>query len=146
MRYDYSVFVDSDVVISSLISNQGAAYLLISQADLKLYISNISYKEQLLVAERLELDKVILKNLVANRFTIIKLKTSRQKLKEKYSPYVMDINDAHIVAGAVESKVKYLSTYNLRHFKIDKIKADFNIILTTPAKLLQYLRSVKITV
>ena len=39
------VFVDSDVIISSLISSTGAACILLNQKDLDLFISNVSLKE-----------------------------------------------------------------------------------------------------
>lgn len=45
------VFLDSDVIISSLISQKGAAYFLIQEKiNLKLIISNISQKELFRVA------------------------------------------------------------------------------------------------
>ncbi|MGB9706794.1 MAG: PIN domain-containing protein [Microgenomates group bacterium] len=138
-----SVFIDSDVVISSLISSSGAAYLLLEkkQKNLKFFISNISQKELKIVAWRLKIKPDKLEKLVKNRFKIIKLKKPNKDLKEKYADYVLDPNDAHIIAGAVESKAKFLLTYNWRHFKREKIKNDFNLIIFTPAIFLQYLRS-----
>lgn len=135
------VFVDSDVVISSLISKSGAAYLLINETSQELFISDVSYRELQIVAERLGLDKDILDDLVKRRFKTIRQKTTLSQVKEKYGDYVTDINDAHIVAGAVEAKARFLVSYNIKHFKTDKIKSDFKILLTTPARFLQYLRS-----
>lgn len=136
-----AVFVDSDVVVSSLISSKGAAYLLINNKDLSLYISNISVKELKIVCERLKIDKNDLKNLVSKRFKTVVLKTALSELKRSYQDYVLDENDAHIIAGAKTAKAKFLVTYNLKHYKADKIKADLGILITTPAMLLQYLRS-----
>ena len=62
-------------------------------------------------------------------------------LKKIYGGYVSDIKDIHIVAGAVISKADFLISYNLKHYHQDKIKQDFKIILLTPARFLQYLRS-----
>lgn len=133
-------FVDSDVVISSLISSTGAAYILVNSKDLSLVISNLSFQELKIVAKRLGIaeDKL---NILIKKFNLTRLKETSEKLKEKYGHYVLDPNDAHIVAGAHKAKVKFLISYNIKHFKEDKIKQDFNIIVTTPANLLQYLRS-----
>lgn len=136
------IFLDSDVVISSLISSSGAAYLLINHIkNLELYISNLSLKELEVVVERLKIDKNLLTELVNNRFQKVALKDANEKIKHQYKDYVLDIDDAHIVAGAKEAQVRFLISYNLRHYKLDKIKEDFGIIVLTPAQFLQYLRS-----
>lgn len=136
------VFVDSDVVISSFISSTGAAFSLLNQTDdVELYISNISMQELEMVTERLRLDGQTLKKLVKKRFIIFQLGKTVEEVKKQFSDYVLDIDDAHIVAGAVRAKVQFLISYNTKHFKSDKLRADFNIILSTPANFLQYLRS-----
>lgn len=137
------IFVDSDVVISSLISSLGASYFLLNQtSNLKFYISNISQKELIEVADRLKIAQGKLKNLLKKRFKKIHLKGDLAEIRLNYSEYTTDLDDTHIVAGAKESKVNFLISYNTRHFKIDKIKQDFNIMVMTPAIFLQYLRSV----
>lgn len=141
MKGPLTAFVDSDVVVSSLISQSGAAHFLVNKANLILFISNISYKELKIVAGRLGLNKESLEDLIKRRFTITKLNKTLDEVKKKYASYVIDSNDIHIVAGAVQSQVKFLISYNLKHFKTDKIKTDFDILLTKPAPFLQYLRS-----
>ncbi|MDD5147398.1 MAG: PIN domain-containing protein [Candidatus Daviesbacteria bacterium] len=137
------VFIDSDVVISSLISSSGAANLLLSSiTNLKLYISNVSQKELIEVADRLGLDQTELKNLLKRSFKKVYLKQQLKEIKVKYSEYIVDQDDAHIIAGAKKAKVNYLISYNTKHFKIDKIKEDFNIMVMAPANFLQYLRSI----
>lgn len=135
------LFLDSDVIISSLLSNTGAAHIIVN-SNLKKYISNYSVQELDIVIKR--------KNIQALKYkqTLTKLKTTKlnQKLKSiktSYNKYVTDINDAHIIAGVHKSKAKYLITYNLKHYNKDLIKKDFNIIIHTPALHLQYLRSQK---
>lgn len=136
------IFVDSDVVISSLISSAGASYFLLNQtSNLKFYISNISEKELTEVADRLKIDQIRLKNLLQNRFKKIRLE-QLEEIQVKYSKYAIDPNDIHIIAGAKVAGVSYLISYNTKDFKIDKIKADFNIAVMTPASFLQYLRSI----
>lgn len=143
MKKKLKVFVDSDVIISSLISKLGAAYFLINEASFKFFISNISLKELKIVVKKLRLENETLEKLIKKQFYIMPLETNLKKIKEKYKDYVMDINDCHIIAGAVKSRAKFLVTYNLRHFKIDKIKRDFNLLIMTPAIFLQYLRSLE---
>ncbi len=134
------VFVDTDVVISSLISSTGAASILLTQTkDIELVISNISQKEIEKVSERLGLENKKTKDLI-KKLSIIKLKKTKD-LEPKFDDYVLDPNDAHIVKGGKQGKAKFIISYNIKHFKTEKIKEDFNITLTTPAKLLQYSRS-----
>jgi len=137
------VFVDSDVIISSLLSSTGAAYLLLNQTDaLSLFISTISQKELEVVTERLQIDKKALDMLLNKRFSNIDLLNAKE-IKKKYAEYVLDSNDAHVVAGAEKTHARFLITYNTRHFKIDKIKEDLGVIVVNPATFLQYLRSLQ---
>jgi predicted nucleic acid-binding protein len=135
------IFVDSDVIISSLISERGAAYLLIHKNKLDLFVSNLSVKEIGIVLKRLRYSKNKLRSLIRDKFKQVRLKEGVEGIKKQFGEYVLDFNDAHIVAGAQEAKAKFLVSYNIKDFKIDKIKKDFGIIVTTPANFLQYLRS-----
>lgn len=135
------VFVDSDVVISSLLSQSGAAYLLLHTNNLGLFISNISQRELAVVIIRLALDLEKLRELEKERLSIVVLETFPQAIENTYAKYVTDLNDAHIVAGAAKANVKFLITYNIKDYKIDKIKQDLDIVVLTPARFLQYLRS-----
>lgn len=136
------VFIDSDVVISSLISSTGAAFLILNQTnDLDLFVSNISIRELEEVVKRLNLDQKQLKELIDQQFSVTQLKETIKEIKTSYLKYVLDIDDAHVVAGAKAGAVQFLISYNTKHFKVDKLKGDFNITLMTPANFLQYLRS-----
>lgn len=137
------VFVDSDVIISSLISTEGAAYLLLNEQKDKFIISNLSKKEVGKVADRLEINQDKLKKLVKERLRMVKLTKNLTKIKSDFKDYIFDVNDAYIVAGAKEAKAKFLLTYNIRHFNRQKISQDFGITVLTPAQYLQYLRSLK---
>ena len=140
-NYDFEGIYRFRCRISSLISSTGAAYLLLHLEDIDLFISNISLQELERVGDRLHLEKTRLENLVKQRLQLTVLAESVAELKDAYREYVLDIDDAHIVAGAKEAQVTFLVSYNTKHFKADKLKQDFNIILTTPAIMLQYLRS-----
>ncbi len=56
---------------------------------------------------------------------------------------VIDPNDAHILAGSKTAKAKFLVSYNIKHFMVDKIAEELKIVVLTPAKFLQYLRSIQ---
>lgn len=140
MTSELEVFFDSDVIISSLISNKGAAHLLLNATVIKPVISDFQIEELIVVAKRLDIGLNKLNNLLGKRFQVTKIRNSRRKIKEGYLKYVLDPNDAHIVAGIAAAKPSFFVSYNLRHFKIDKIKTDFKAISLTPAQLLQYLR------
>lgn len=138
-----NVFVDSDVIISSLISATGAAHLLLNESKSNFLISNISRKEIKGVVSRLKISQDKLQSLVKRKLKIIKLAQDVKKIKEDFRDYTSDVNDSHIVAGAAKAKTKFLLTYNLRHFNAQKIKEDFDITVLTPAQYLQYLRSLE---
>ena len=135
------IFVDSDVVISSLISEKGAAYYLINEQNLNFVISNISQLELKNVVDRLNLSQARLKKLIKEKMRTVKLSGDLDKVKKKFKDYASDPNDVHIVAGAAKAKAKFLLTYNVRDFNRQKINEDFSIVVLTPAQYLQYLRS-----
>lgn len=137
------VFVDSDVIISSLISSSGASYFLLHTKNIELFISNASLKELQTVVKKLGIDKDRLNMLVRERLKTVKIEETTAEIKDKYREYVHDINDAHIVAGVNAAKTRFLISYNIKDFKLNKIKNDFNIIVMTPGKFLQYLRSLQ---
>ncbi len=135
------VFVDSDVIISSLLSSSGAAYFLLHHTDaIKPCISNLSLQEIRIVVERLSIDSKKLASLLEGNIEIVQLQYTKETVKDAFRHYVLDENDAHIVAGAKEAKAKFLVSYNTKDFKVEKIKQDFAVLLITPAHLLQYLR------
>lgn len=141
-RKSIRVFVDSDVVISSLISTSGAAHMLMHNAEgVELYVSNFSVEELEKVVNRLKLDSEKLHKVLSARLTSVKINQPYRKMQEEFAHYVRDADDAHIVAGAKEASVTFLVSYNIRHFESEKLRHDFRIILLTPGLFLQYLRS-----
>lgn len=139
-----TIFVDSDVVISSLLSTTGASYLLLQgKTTNSFYISSFSKQELKQVCERLDIKKDKLDSLIRKNLQIVKIDKQLRDIKNKYGKYVYDINDAHVLAGAVFSKASFIISYNIKDFKIEKIRNDLNIIVFKPSMLLQYLRSLR---
>ncbi len=138
----HKVFVDSDVVISSLLSTSGAAYLLLNKIEnLEFIISSLSLKELKIITKRLGINEDKLDFLIQERLSMIPLLGDFEKKIQFLKQYVLDPDDAHIILGAKNSNANFLITYNTRHFKVDLINKDLNIIVLTPALFLQYLRS-----
>lgn len=136
------VFLDSDVVISSLLSDSGAANILVNSKSPDFYISNISEKEIKTVTKRLSIQESKMMNLIKNNLKTVKVEEDLKSIKQKFGGYTTDPDDAHIVAGAASAKVRFLISYNVKDFKAEKIKRSFDIILMKPATFLQYLRSI----
>jgi predicted nucleic acid-binding protein len=80
---------------------------------------------------------------LAKNFSKISIQSSLPEIKSKYKNYVKDVNDAHIVAGAEKGKVRFLISYNIKDYNIEKINEDFGILVMRPAQFLQYLRSLR---
>lgn len=137
-----TIFIDSDVVIASMLSFSGASHYLLHMIKQKMYISTYSQKELQIVMERLGIEINKLERLEKDVLKIVTLHDRLEQIKKEYMKFVLDENDAHIVAGAAKAKAKFLITYNTKDFKNDAIKDAFGCIVTTPANFLQYLRSV----
>lgn len=140
MTKHLSVFVDTDVIVSSLISNQGAAHKLINKSDTELHTSNLALQQQNKVCKKLDLNSTKLTN-IQKSFKSTTLPRGVTQQNQKYNKYVKDANDSHIVAGAVNSGSQFIITYNTKHYQLNKLKTDFDIIVLTPGQYLQYQRS-----
>jgi len=136
------VFIDSDVITSSVISQAGAAHFLLTKNLENFYISNYSKKEIEIVAKRMKLDSTVLDR----RMKLLlqcNLIQSISIIKNEYSSYVINPNDTHIVAGAKTANAQFLITYNKKDYNIEQINRDFSILVLSPGEFLQYLRSFK---
>ena len=138
------IFVDSDVVISSLLSKTGAAYLLVNSSFPTMkYISDLSIMELKKVATKLNIEEKFLDKTIG-KLDIIPIKKSAEDIKKDFIRYVHDKDDAHIVAGAIKAEARFLITYNIKDYKTNKLKTDHNIITITPGSFLQYLRGLSL--
>ena len=135
------VFVDSDVIISSQLSSRGAAALLLKKQTGQFYGSNMQLEELKSVCGRLKIDFSKVKRLVMNRLQVVDLGNDVAQIRSKWGGYTLDVDDAHVVAGAVKAKAKFLLSYNLRHFKIEKLRRRLDLVCLTPGQFLQYWRS-----
>jgi predicted nucleic acid-binding protein len=132
-------FIDSDVIISSLLSQTGAAFALM-RAPVHRFISNYSEDELAIVVDRLRISSKGLKKLIQDKFSIVQIDEPISMIRRQYTPFIADIGDAHIVCGAKRSQSRFLITYNTRHFHSERIQQKLDILGYTPAMMLQYLR------
>lgn len=136
-----TVFADSDVIISSLLSKTGASYLLLQSKKTNLTISDLSIKELDRVVNKLRINTENLKNRIEALKIIVDTKKTTKAIEKEFGEYTSHKDDSHVVFGAIKSKAKFLITYNLKHYKRDKIKDELGVLVMTPALFLQYLRS-----
>lgn len=137
------IFIDSDVIISSLLSQTGATYIILNSIFLKAFISNFSYEELNRVVNKLEIDKNRLEKLVKERLKTVKIGLDKDEILNKFGNYAYDMEDVHIVAGSKVAKAKFLITFNIKDYKIKEIYRGLGIKVMRPGQLLQYLRSLE---
>ena len=135
------VFLDSDVIVSSLLSRTGASYEVIKNSPTKKFASLTVKEEVSEVAKRLKIkNQKVLR--VFGSVKLISIKLTKQEILKNYQKYVFDEEDSHVVAGAKISQARFLLTHNLKHYKVDDISANLGIIVLRPGSFLQYLRSI----
>lgn len=137
---EIKVFLDTDVLISALLSQKGASYKLINDTKFKKIISKTITEEINEVSRRENVNKGAVRAIL-KKTKIIPLFLSKEKLLKTYSKYVFDEEDSHVVAGAYISKSNFLLTHNIKHYHVVKIKNDLGIKVMRPGDFLQYLRS-----
>lgn len=134
------IFLDSDVVISSLISKTGAASHIVNNTDITSIVSDVSLREINDVLKRLQIPKDKL-NKAIERLTVSKAKTAEKEMEKSYAKFTTDVGDAKIIGSAHDAEAKYLITYNLRHYKADRIREELGIEVLTPALFLHHTRN-----
>ncbi|OGK11257.1 putative toxin-antitoxin system toxin component, PIN family [Candidatus Roizmanbacteria bacterium RIFCSPLOWO2_01_FULL_37_12] len=140
-----NVVFDSDVIISALISKNGAGFYLLNQTrtkDCKYIINTSDQQKQELSEVNSDLKTTYKLNLdfyekVNSIFKLNKF----NKINKKFLEYVKDLEDAHLVQTSYMSKSMFLVTYNLKHYFIDKIAKDLSIKVVKPSHFITYLRS-----
>lgn len=133
------VFLDTDVVISALLSKTGASYEIIKNPKVIKIVSKTVQKEIEEVIKKLNIDKQETNRILKN-ISVASLNLTKKEILEKYKKFVFDEKDSHVVAGANRVKSRFLLTHNLRHYQVDKINAEFGILVLKPGNFLQYLR------
>lgn len=169
------IFIDSDVIISSLLSKKGASNIIVNNTNLSAVISNFSYEELDRTVDKLGIDRSKprthdltarldsakrvgtldgpdergvavrgkLGRLLKNKLKVVKIELNKVEIINRFGDYTNDIKDIHIIAGAKTAKVKFLITFNMKDYKIEKIQQELGIKVINPGEFLQYLRSIE---
>lgn len=141
MSLPIKIVLDTNVLVTALKSDRGAAYALISQlpsAKFQIVLSVPLYTEYQDVLTRPDImtgtsTVVDILNFLRYLCKIAK----RQEIFYLWRPWLSDPKDDMVLEVAVASQSKYIVTYNLRDFKgID----CFGIQALTPANFLQILK------
>ncbi len=134
------VFLDTDVIISALLSKTGASFEIIKSPKVDKIVSTGIEREVAEVAKRLKIDRKDVKRVLKN-CQIKSLSLTKKNIIDKYSSHVFDKEDVHVIAGADLSESKFLLTHNVRHYNADRINNKLRVIVLKPGNFLQYLRS-----
>jgi predicted nucleic acid-binding protein len=130
-------FLDSDVIISALIPDRGAAYALLTQKGATgLYTSPYVLSEVNRATTKHGLDKKRLELFGG----ILKMGKGISSITNIRS-LVNDPNDEPIISATISNRCHFLVTYNLKDYQISEIKNRHNIIVLRPGDYLQHLRS-----
>lgn len=138
------VFIDSSVIIASLLSATGGSTLAILFCETKMidgFISPEVVKEIKLVIERKfpEKKKQFEKILTETNLRSIKLKD--KKLITRAKKWIKDPNDAPILAAAKQANVDYLITLDIRHFiKDPNVTKKSGMRILTPGDFLEVVK------
>lgn len=135
------VFLDTDVLVSSLLSKTGASYEVIKNPHLVKVITKTVLLELERVVKRHRIRKSK-KDKLLKMVEIVPLGLSAGGVLDKYGRFVFDNKDSHVVGGASVTKSKFLLTHNIKHYDIEKIGSKLEVIVLKPGNFLQYLRSI----
>ena len=132
-----NVYLDTDVIISALLTPNGVSADLFKSPQITKYLSNTSKLEIIDVSQRKNINPTLTSKIISPCNSIF----VSQKDIDDISDYVNDPEDQPILAGAIKSGANFLATYNIRDFKVNRIHQDFGIIILIPGHILQHLRS-----
>lgn len=135
------IFFDSSVIISAIISKEGASRQILTFCEghiMEGWISQLVKEE---ISRNIKRKLPELQNELDNI-----LKISRFKIIEKIPPkllaktknWIKDKNDAHILAAAKLADVNVLLTLDIRHFiKDQEVAKKSNLQILTPGEFLK---------
>src|SRR3989338_4527487 len=93
------VFLDTDVIISSLLSKTGASFEIVNHPKIKRTISGTVKTEVMAVGKRLKIETQKSEMLLRN-IDLVTLGLDKSDLIRNYQQFLFDHYDAHVVAGA----------------------------------------------
>jgi len=141
MSLPMNIVLDTNVLVTALKSDKGAAYALISQ------LPSVKFQIVLSVPLYTEYQDVLTRpDMMTGTSTVAEILNflrylckiaKRQEIFYLWRPWLSDPKDDMVLEVAVASQSKYIVTYNLRDFKGIE---GFGIQAMTPANFLQILK------
>jgi predicted nucleic acid-binding protein len=137
----FKVFLDSNVILSGLFSDQGAPRIILDILTLKLpFLLGSTGEYNLLEIER------NLKKKMPGVFSVYKRYLSRLNLKiipipgpeeiKKFSGQIAD-KDIPVLVSAIQSKADFLVTEDKKHFEKLKVPGNYLLKIITPSEFLE---------
>ncbi len=120
------VFFDASVIIAALLSSTGASSLLIKYVKAGRFTgvtSQTALNEVLHKTDKIRKTKIEIKNFIAESGLLVIEEIDEDEI-EHYKNRI-DIEDAHLIAGANLSKCGYLVSLDKKHLLKDGIKKEF---------------------
>lgn len=133
----YNIVIDTNVLISTLRSQQGASFRLMTLLGSDKFTLNISvplileYED---VAKRLGDESPLSARDIDNILDYICAVSVQRKIYYLWRPFLKDPNDDLILELAVSANCDYILTYNRSHFKGIE---QFGLTALTPKEFLQ---------
>ncbi len=136
------VFIDSNVLISGIASLTGASAAILNIGESN--IIKIVLCQQVLIESDRNIEKKFPALIYKFRDFIKKLNPDlalNPTVDEiKKILYLINQDDAPILACAIKSRIDYLVSLNIKHFKKNRIEKDFTIKVVTPGEFLYEFR------
>lgn len=137
----FKVFLDSNVILSGLFSDQGAPRIILDILTFKLpFLLGSTGEYNLLEIER------NLKKKMPGVFSVYKRYLSRLNLKiipipgpeeiKKFSGQIAD-KDIPVLVSAIQSKADFLVTGDKKHFEKLKVPGNYPLKIITPSEFLE---------
>lgn len=119
-----TVFLDSSVILSGLASENGGSGKILhagNRKKLKLIATKCVIKEVINHLDKLNIMPDKLKNLL-ERNTINVVNSPIAEVIRKFTKFTSDVNDAHILAGAVLFEADILVSLDKKHILTSKVR------------------------
>lgn len=133
------VYFDASVVITAMLSSSGGSALLLEYVKLRTFVGITS---QTIVDEVIEKAAKIGKSVqdietfIADSGLLVRKRITRKE-SQSYQD-LLDIEDAHVVAGAILTRCDSLVTLDKRHLLRREVKEKYKSLhFVTPKELLQ---------
>jgi len=138
----FKVFLDSNVILSGLLSDQGAPRIILDILTLKLPFLLGSTGEY-----NLSEIKRNLKKKMPGVFSVYKRYLSRlnlkiisipgpEEIKKKFSGQIAD-KDIPVLVSAIQSKADFIVTEDKKHFEKLKVPGNYPLKIITPSEFLE---------